>query len=136
MKRIIGLDYGQKRCGLATTDLAQIIVNPLTTVARGDLWSYLERYLAQEPVEALVVGQVHLADGRLGALEGEIAVFLEDFQKRYPEIRVFRHDEAYTSKRAEEALRLLVSRKKRQKDKGLLDQMSAAIMLQSFLGHG
>ena len=135
MARILSLDYGQKRCGLAATDPLQIIASPLSTVERDKLLGFLQDYLQREPVECLLIGQVEKADGQSGNLEPEILKLIAEVQRLFPELRIERYDEAYTSQMAQEVIRQTVKSKKKRQDKGLVDQISAAILLQRYLGH-
>lgn len=134
MARIMAIDYGIKRVGLATTDPLQIIASPLDTVATDQLLSFFESYLLTEVVECIVIGQPTHKDGTPTPLEGHIKGFIKRFSKAYPKIKIERQDEAYTSFMAKEVIQKTVKKKKDRQDKGLVDQISACIILQEYMG--
>lgn len=133
MARIIGIDYGAKRVGLAVTDPLKIIANPLDTVRKIDLFDFLQKYIEQEEVEAIVVGEPTQKDGSASPIESEIKGFIRNFKKKYPEIEVFREDERYTSVMAQDAILQAGVKKKGRRDKSLVDRVSASLILNSFL---
>jgi putative Holliday junction resolvase len=130
----MALDYGLKRCGLATTDPLRIIASPLTTVPTPELLAFFQNYLRTEAVERLVIGQALQADGEVSALEEKIQDFIQQFQTAFPKIDIVRYDERYTSKMASQVIQQTVKKKSKRQDKGLVDQISAAIILQEYLG--
>ena len=133
MARILALDYGTKRTGIAVTDPLQLIASGLTTVATAGLWEFLEGYFREEDVERLVVGEPRQMDNTPSEVEGAIGKFIVEFSKRYPQLPVSRVDERFTSKMA---LRVMVQggmKKKKRRQKEALDQISATLILQSFL---
>ena len=134
MARIMAIDYGIKRTGLATTDPLQMIATPLDTVATPKLLEFFETYLATEEVECIVVGKPTHKDGTPTPLENHIRGFIKRFKKAYPAIKIERQDEAYTSKMAEDVIAKTVKKKKDRRDKGLVDQISACIILQEYMG--
>jgi len=134
MARIMAMDYGSKRTGIATTDPLQLIATPLDTITTEKLFPFFEQYLKEEEVECLVIGQPTHKDGTETNLEQHIRGFIRKFTKKYPSIRIERQDERYTSKMAEEVIRQTVKKKKDRRDKGLIDQVSACIILQEFMG--
>ena len=134
MARIMAIDYGIKRTGLATTDPLQLIATPLDTIATPELMTFFEGYLSEEEVECIVIGQPKHKDGTPTPLEGHIGGFIKRFTKKYPAIKIERQDEAYTSKMAEDVIRKTVKKKKDRRDKGLVDQISACIILQEYMG--
>ncbi|WCL82255.1 Holliday junction resolvase RuvX [Saprospira sp. CCB-QB6] len=134
MARIMALDYGKRRSGLATTDPLQLIASPLCTVATEELYDYLCNYLQEEEVDALVVGQVLQKDGQPVPQEAQILEFIAKLQKRFPNLKVHRQDEHFTSQMAKEVIRFSVKKKKKRQEKGLVDQVSAAIILQEYMG--
>jgi putative Holliday junction resolvase len=134
MARIMAVDYGIKRVGLATTDPMQIIATPLDTIATDKLLSFFESYMATEEVECLVIGEPTHKDGSPTPLEGHIKGFIKRFSKVYPKIKIERQDEAYTSLMAKDVIQKTVKKKKDRKDKGLVDQISACIILQEYMG--
>jgi len=131
--KILAIDYGRKRTGLAETDDARIIASPLTTVETSRLWDFLKAYLQQNRVDTVVIGEPLTDSGKYNEIEKDIREFIRAFQKRYPGIKIEREDERYTSKLA---LRAMVEggvpRKKRRK-KGMTDKVSAALILQDYL---
>jgi putative Holliday junction resolvase len=131
--RIVAIDYGGKRCGIATTDVLQMIANPLTTVETNKLLVFLQNYSAKEPVEAWVVGQPQRHDGSASDIEKEILVFIEKLKAAIPDIPVYRINEMFTSKMAKQSLIDSGVKKKQRKDKALLDSIAATIILQDFL---
>jgi len=131
--KILALDYGKKRTGIAETDDLQLIASPLTTVPTAALWNFLEKYLSENRVETLVIGEPLREDGTYNEIEREIRSFIKRFRKQYPHIRIEREDERYTSKLA---VRTIVEGgvpKKKRRDKTLTDKISAAIILQDYL---
>jgi putative Holliday junction resolvase len=131
--RILALDYGTKRTGVAITDPFQLIASGLTTVATEDLWDFLEQYLGQEDVERIVVGEPRQMDNTPSTVEGAIGKFLKELNKRYPQLPVSREDERFTSKMALRAMVEGGMKKKKRRQKETLDQISATLILQSYL---
>lgn len=133
MARILAIDYGTKRVGLAITDPLQIIANTLTTVHAKDAIDYLKTYLLKEEVECFVVGKPMRLDGS----DSESAVHVEKFinllRKNFPLIPIERMDERFTSAIAKRTLLEMGLNKKDRANKKSLDQISAAIILQSYL---
>jgi putative Holliday junction resolvase len=133
LARILALDYGMKRTGIAITDPLQLIASGLTTVDTGNLLAFLESYIREEEVERIVVGEPRRMDNRPSEVEGEIGKFLEKLQKRIPGIPVTRHDERFTSKIAARSMVEGGMKKKKRRNKETLDEISATIILQSYL---
>ena len=133
MSRILALDYGGKRTGVASTDPLQIIASPLITVQTEDLMDYLTEYIAKEDVSELVVGQPTRHDGSFSGIEKYILEFIEKFKKNFPAIVVHRINEMYSSKDAMQALIASGVKKKDRRDKKLLDSTAATLLLQEFL---
>ena len=132
--RIVGLDYGRKKVGVAVTDPLQIIVNGLATVPTTQLTSFLSTYFLNEKVEKIVVGWPTHKDGTPTVLTKDIEYFSNWLQKNYPLIEIVYQDEHLTTQLAEDKLRELgVSRKK--KHQNLIDQISAVLILQLYLKH-
>lgn len=131
--KILALDYGTKRCGLAETDELQIIASPLETVHPKELMSFFEKYIGKSEVETLVVGQPVRMSGELSDVESDILGFIEKFQKKFPRIPVERINEANTSKMAMLSMVQSGAKKKARKVKENLDKISATIILQQFL---
>lgn len=135
MARILGIDYGTKRIGLATTDPLQIIVTGLDTVPNAEIFDYLQKYIAAEEVEGIVVGQPMHEDGNPSQIAHLVVGFIRKLQKLFPEIKVDTQDERYTSRDAKEYILMMGTKQKKRRDKALVDQVSAILILQDYLGH-
>lgn len=133
MARILALDYGTKRTGIAVTDELQIIASGLTTVKTPDLVPFLEKYFKEEKVEKILVGEPKQKDDTPSESEVFIAEFLKKFSKKFPEMPVERVDERYTSKMAFQTMIDSGLKKKKRRDKALIDEISATIILQNYL---
>ncbi len=133
MGRILSIDYGQKRVGLAVTDEMKIIATALTTVHVKDIWTYLADYLRKEDVECIVVGEPRDLMNRPSDSARFIEPFVKKLAKTYPKMVIKRFDERFTSKMAHDAmLESGISRSKRQ-NKELVDTISATLILQSYM---
>ncbi len=133
MSRILSIDYGRKRVGIAVTDPLQIIANGLTTVHSKDIFTFLDNYLLKEDVEKIVVGYpVNLRNKASEALI-YINPFIKKLVKKYSEIKIDIFDERFTSKLAVKAMIAGGLRKKARQNKALVDKISATIILQSYL---
>ncbi|MCR9288057.1 MAG: Holliday junction resolvase RuvX [Bacteroidetes bacterium] len=135
MARILGIDYGTKRTGIATTDPLQIIVNALDTVATEDIFDYLAKYLAEEQVEKIVVGEPKHKDGNPAQIAHLVVGFVRKLQKLYPEIEVVTYDERFTSVDAKAIIFQSGLKQKKRRDKTLVDKVAATLILQDYLGH-
>ena len=133
MGKIMAVDYGKKRCGIAVTDDMQIIASGLQTVETVDLFPFLAGYFTENRVEAIVVGLPTDLKGNLSEIEQEISGFIEKFKMEYPEIEVHRFDERFTSKMASFFISQSGKNKKKREEKGLVDKVSAALILQNYL---
>ena len=133
MARILSIDYGKKRTGIAVTDPLQIIANGLVTVATHELMSWLEAYVGKESVELLVVGEPRQPNGQPSENLQRVRQFVAIWKKAHPEIPVEYVDERYTSVLAHQAMLSGGLRKKARQDKALVDEISATIILQSYL---
>lgn len=132
--RILSIDYGKKRTGIAVTDPAQIIANGLTTVDTGNLITFLKDYVSHEEVERFVVGLPTQPNGQPSENQKRVLTFVEKLQKVFPQIPVELYDERFTSVLAHRAiLDSGISKKRRQVDKGLVDEISACIILQNYM---
>ncbi|MCX6306330.1 MAG: Holliday junction resolvase RuvX [Bacteroidetes bacterium] len=133
MGRIVAIDYGQKRTGLAVTDELQIIATGLTTVRSMDVLDFLKDYAGKNKVECFVVGEPK----QMNYTDSESSVYIEPFVKAlkamFPEIPVERADERFTSLLATRTIREAGLKKKDRQDKALVDTVSATIMLQSYM---
>lgn len=133
MARILAFDYGLKRTGIAVTDELQIIASGLTTVNTPELFSFLNSYLLDENVELFVVGLPKQMDNTPSESEKLIRPFIEKLQKKFPHIPIKRVDERFSSKMAFQAMIDGGVKKKQRKNKALIDEVSATIILQSYL---
>jgi len=133
MGRIVGIDYGSKRVGLAVTDPLQIIATPLVTVATTEVIAFLTDYDLREGIDAYVLGKpVSLQNTSTDATH-LILEFEQVLRKKWPDKDVFLIDERYTSKMAKDALVAGGMKKKSRKDKMQVDKVSATLILQSYL---
>ena len=133
MARILAIDYGAKRCGIAVTDESKIIASGLTTVDTKELLGWLRDYVASEDVELFVVGEPKRMHGEASESEKLIQPFLEKLSKILPDIPIKRIDERFTSKMAFDTMIASGISKKKRQDKKLVDQISATIILQDYL---
>ncbi|WP_313375815.1 Holliday junction resolvase RuvX [Chishuiella sp.] len=135
MARILALDYGGKRTGIAVTDELQIIASPLDTIETSKLLEFLKQYIAKENVSDIVIGLSVRFSGELNEIENKILPFIEKFSTEFPAIKVHRENEMFTSKMASRAMFEGGMKKKKRQEKGMVDKVSAVIILQSFLSH-
>ena len=133
MGRILAIDYGRKRVGIAVTDPTQLIANRLTTVASHTIWDFLKEYFEKEQVEAVVVGYPKQLNNQPSEAVRYINPFLKKFQKVYPEMKLDIFDERFTSKMAFQTMIDGGLKKKKRQDKAMVDGVSATIILQSYL---
>ncbi len=133
MSRILSIDYGKKRTGMAVTDPLKIIATGLTTVSSPDLIPFLKKYLAQEEVELFIIGDPRNLDGSATHGTPLAQKCVQELKKNFPGIPVKLVDERYTSKMAAKTLFESGLRKKKRRNKALLDETSATILLQEYL---
>ena len=133
MARLLSIDYGTKRTGIAVTDELQIIASGLTTVATPDLIAFLKTYTSQEKVELFIVGEPKQMNYEASESEAAIIKFLKKLESAFPEIPIKRVDERFTSKMAFQSMIDSGLNKKQRKNKALVDEISATIILQSYL---
>lgn len=133
MGQIIAIDYGKARCGVAATDDMKIIASGLDTVETRSLMDFLKKYVVENSVEELVVGLPTDLKGNVSEVETDILGFIEKFKKEFPQIEVHRLDERFTSKMASFFISQSGKSKKQRQQKGLIDKVSATIILQNFL---
>jgi putative holliday junction resolvase len=133
MPRILAIDYGTKRVGLAVTDPLKIIASALETVHSKDIFNFLKEYLEREEVETFVVGMPVNLDGEDTNNTAHVKGFVKNLRKMFPDINVHLHDERFTSKMALEAMITGGFSKKDRREKGNIDKISAVIILQSFM---
>jgi putative Holliday junction resolvase len=133
MSRILAIDYGKVRTGIAVTDELQIIASGLTTVATSDLIPFLTAYTQKEKVALFLVGLPKQMDNSDSESEVLIAPFLEKLKKQFPKTPMQRVDERFTSKMAFQTMLDGGMKKKQRQNKELIDEISATIILQSYL---
>ncbi len=133
MGRILALDYGTKRVGIAVTDPLQIIANNLTTISEKDVWTFLNDYFKKEKVEKLVIGYPIQTTGEGSDSLRVINPFIRKFIKMFPDIPIEQVDERYTSKIAHRSMIEGGMKKKDRKNKSNVDAISATIILQGYL---
>ncbi len=133
MARIIAIDFGTKRTGIAVTDELQLIASGLTTVNTKELVPFLKEYLGKEDVESMVIGEPKRMNNEPSDVEEEIIRFRESIIKNFPTLNIIRHDERFTSKMAFQTMIDSGIGKKKRQNKALVDQISATIILQDYL---
>ena len=133
MGRILAIDFGKKRTGIAVTDELQIIASGLTTVDTSELLTFLKNYTQKENVELFLVGKPKQMDNSDSESEVLILPFLEKLEKAIPSIPIKRVDERFTSKMAFQTMIDSGLKKKQRQNKSLVDEISATIILQSYL---
>lgn len=131
--RLLAIDYGQKRTGIAVTDELQIIASGLTTIPSETAIAFLQEYFAKERVEKVLIGEPKQMNNEPSQSAGLIDAFVEKFKTAFPEMAVERVDERFTSKMAFRTMIDSGLKKKQRQDKGLIDEISATIMLQDYL---
>jgi len=133
MGRILAIDYGQKRVGIAVTDELKMIASGLKTVAAKDIWNFLAEYLKQENVDAIVVGEPRDMMNRPSDSSRFVEPFVRKLRKIYPQLKIDRFYERFTSKIAFQAMIDGGLGKKQRRNKALIDTISATIILQSYM---
>lgn len=133
MGRIIAIDYGTKRSGIAVTDTLRIIANPLDTIQTNKLKEFLEKYIAQNNVDIIVVGMPRNTRGEPSDSFEHIKPFIKWLEQTFQSKKIVMHDERFTSVIAQRAIREGGVKKMARRDKALVDRVSAAIILQGYL---
>ena len=133
MSRILAIDYGVKRTGLAITDPLQIIASGIETVETVRIFSYLEQLFRAENIETVVVGQPKQLNGQDSQSTPFIESFILKFKEKFPQIKITRIDERFTSKIAFRTMIDSGLSKKKRQNKALIDEIAATIMLQDYL---
>ncbi|MBQ3631819.1 MAG: Holliday junction resolvase RuvX [Prevotella sp.] len=133
MARIISIDYGRKRTGLAVTDPLQLIAGGLATVSTSELFEWLKAYIAKEPVERLVIGEPLQPNGAPSENLARVQQFVNRWRKAVPEIPIEYYDERFTSVLAHQAMLDGGLKKKARQNKALVDEISATILLQDYM---
>ena len=133
MARILSIDYGKKRTGLAVTDPLQIIAGGLATVATSELFSYLQAYIQREQVEMIVIGEPRQPNGEPSENLARVQQFVNRWRKAVPQVPIEYYDERFTSVLAHQAMLDGGLKKKARQNKGLVDEISATIILEDYL---
>lgn len=133
MGQILAIDYGKVRTGIAVTDDMQIIASGLTTVETPKLIDFLNKYFSENRVDEVVIGLPTDLKGNMSDIETEIQKFILVFEKEFPDKKINRLDERFTSKMASFFISQSGKNKKQRQEKGLIDKVSATILLQNFL---
>ena len=133
MARILSIDYGKKRTGLAVTDPLQIIAGGLATVATSELFDYLQAYIVREEVERIVIGEPRQPNGQPSENLQRVQQFVNRWRKAMPQIPIEFYDERFTSVLAHQAMLDGGLKKKARQDKALVDEISATIILQDYM---
>lgn len=132
--RILSIDYGKKRTGIAVTDPLQIIANGLATVSTSELYTFVENYIRTEQVERIVIGKPTQPNGLPSENMVRVENFYNRWKKAHPETPIEYYDERFTSVLAHQAIiDMGVKKKARKENKGLVDEISATIILQDYL---
>ena len=133
MSIILGIDYGKKRTGIAVTDPLKIIASSFQTIETKLLIDFLRKFVEQNNVDSIVIGLPRQKDHSFSDIENEIQIFISKLKKILPKLKIFRHDERYTSKMAKKIILNVKSKKSLWMKKELVDSVSATIILQSYL---
>ena len=133
MGRILAIDYGLKRIGIAVTDPLKIIAQPLTTVNNSDIFDFLNKYLTTESVECLVLGKPMHLDGNDTDATPLVQAFKLELEKRFPSMPIVMIDEGLTSRMAKQSLIDAGYKKQQRQNKKLVDTVAAALILQTYL---
>jgi putative Holliday junction resolvase len=133
MARLIAIDYGTKRIGLAVTDPLRIIATALDTVPTSGFFEYLKKYLEKEEVECFIVGDPRNMDNTPSDISPMIVNFIKRLEKLYPQIPIKRVDERFTSKIAQQSMLLSGLKKSDRRKKEIVDKRSAVLILQSYM---
>ncbi|GAY28688.1 Holliday junction resolvase RuvX [Prevotella sp. MGM1] len=133
MARILSIDYGKKRTGLAVTDPLQIIPGGLATVLTSDLFDYLKAYVAHESVERIIIGEPKQPNGQPSENMARVQEFVNRWRRAVPSVPIEFYDERFTSVLAHKAIIDSGLRKKARRDKALVDEISATIILQDYM---
>lgn len=135
MARILSIDYGIKRTGIAVTDDFQIIASGLTTITSSELIPFLKTYFSKENVEKVIIGEPKQMNGLPSESAIIIEQFIVQFQKEFPTMNMERIDERFTSKMAFQTMIDSGLKKKQRQNKGLIDEIAATILLQDYLNY-
>lgn len=135
MARILSIDYGQKRTGIAVTDDFQIIASGLTTIPSTDIIPFLKAYFLKESVDTVLIGEPKQMNGLPSESTEIIEKFISQFHTEFPNMKMERVDERFTSKMAFQTMIDSGLKKKQRQNKGLIDEIAATILLQDYLNY-
>lgn len=135
MGRILAIDFGLKRSGLAITDELRIIATPLDTVDSRELMDVLVRLVVKDNIDVIVLGEPKRMDGSDSHVTQNVYLLKEALEKQFPTVKIDLHDERFTSKMALDAMIQGGMKKKDRQQKGMIDKVSAAIILQEYIGN-
>lgn len=133
MSRVLAIDFGEKRTGIAVTDPLRIIASGLVTVPTNELRSFLRTYIPAEGVETVVLGEPLHPDGNPAQIAPLVYKLKKELEKEFPDVRFELQDERYTSKEATDIIRNSGYRRKKRREKELVDKISAALILQDYM---
>ena len=133
MARILSIDYGRKRTGLAVTDPLQLIANGLATVSTSELFDWLQAYIARESVERIVIGEPLQPNGQPSENLARVQQFVGRWRRAVPQVPIELYDERYTSVLAHQAMLTGGLKKKDRQNKALVDEISATILLEDYM---
>lgn len=133
MSKILAIDYGKKRVGIAITDALQIIASGLTTVDTSKIFEFLQNLFLQEQIVKVLIGEPKQMNGQPSESAAMIDSFVEKFKTTFPNIEVVRVDERFTSKMAQQSMLQSGLKKKQRQNKALVDEIAATILLQDYL---
>jgi len=133
MGRMLAIDYGEKRVGLAVSDCSQVIATKLTTVSTMEIFPFLENYLKNEEVDLIVVGNPKQMDNTPSQSAKSVRIFVDNLSNTFPDMDIYMIDERYTSKIASQTIAKSELKKKKKQEKGLIDTIAAVLILQDFM---
>lgn len=135
MGRLLAIDYGKKRCGIAVTDEDKVFAFGQDTIPTADLLPYLQDYLSEETVDGFVIGMPKRLHNQPSSISVAVIDFIKQCQSCFPTIQIHTYDERFTSKIASHEISRMSTKKQVREDKQLIDQVSATLLLQSYLMH-
>ncbi len=133
MSKIVAIDYGLKRIGIAITDELRVFAFGLTTISNSEIIPFLKKTINKEQVDTIVIGKPLQSNNRPSEIEDQILLFIKNLNKIFPKIIITRYDERFTSLLAKQTINNSGITKKKRKNKSLVDKISATIILQSYL---
>ncbi len=133
MGRLLAIDYGKKRCGIAFTDKDKVFAFGYDTISTVNLFDFLKDYVKEESVEGIVVGMPKRLHNQPSSIATDVMRFIEECKSWFPKLQIHAYDERFTSKIASHEISRASTKKQVREDKQLIDQVSATLLLQSFL---